>query len=184
VRRFGSATVLADGRDLDAFFAGAQLGPEPFALDPHYWRSCLSRTRRCLKAVLLDQRVVAGVGNIYADESLYGARLHPARAGHSLSSVEADRLRRTIVRVLQRAIDRRGSTIRDYVGGSGRPGQFQEEFAVYGQKGNPCPRCRAPIQCTRLAGRSTHFCARCQLAQPQNPKRMPKAMDYGLRTTD
>lgn len=162
VRRFGSATLFEDRAHLDQFFQDAGLGPEPFDLEPQYWKECFAKTVRCLKAVLLDQRVVAGVGNIYADESLFKARLHPARLGHSLTKAEAERLRKAIVTVLRRAIDQRGSSIRNYVGGSGLKGNYQEEFRAYGQTGQPCPRCRTPIARIRLAGRSTHFCPRCQ----------------------
>ncbi len=162
VRRFGSATVFEDQLGLEQFFRDARLGPEPFDLDPAYWRDSLAKTSRCLKAVLLDQRVVAGVGNIYADESLFEARLHPARPGRSLGGAEAARLRKAIATVLNRAIHRRGSSIRNYVGGSGLKGAYQEEFRVYGRTGRPCPRCRTPIERVRLAGRSTHFCPRCQ----------------------
>src|SRR5262249_44671749 len=144
------------------FFQDSGLGPEPFDLDPEYWQKCLAATRRCLKAVLLDQRVVAGVGNIYADESLFEARLHPAQTGQDTTARQAQRLREAIVTVLGRAIDKRGSSIRDYIGGSGKKGGFQEEFCVYGRTGQPCPRCGKSIQCVRLAGRSTHFCSRCQ----------------------
>ena len=112
--------------------------------------------------MLLDQRVVAGVGNIYADESLFQARLHPAQLGRETSVEAAGRLRRAIVQVLNRAIERRGSSIRDYIGGSGRWGEYQREFRVYGRTGEPCPRCQAPIHCIRLVGRSTHFCPQCQ----------------------
>lgn len=101
VRRFGSATVFADPSSLAKFFEDGGLGPEPFDLQPEYWTDCLRRTRRCLKAVLLDQRILAGVGNIYADESLFEARLHPARAGQSLEPIEAKRLRKAIVTVLR-----------------------------------------------------------------------------------
>jgi formamidopyrimidine-DNA glycosylase len=162
VRRFGSATLFSNRAELDRFFEESRLGPEPFDLDPAYWRTCLAATNRCLKAVLLDQRVVAGIGNIYADESLFEARLHPTRLGRSTSSAEAMRLRRALVAVLTRAIERRGSSIRDYVGGSGQKGRYQEEFRVYGRAGAPCTRCRAPIERIRLAGRSTHYCPRCQ----------------------
>jgi formamidopyrimidine-DNA glycosylase len=162
IRRFGSATLF-DGKQLmEKFFAETNLGPEPFELDPAYWRACVAKTGRCLKALLLDQRAVAGVGNIYADESLFTARLHPAQLGRSTTAAEAERLRKAIVKVLRRAIDKRGSSIRNYVGGSGLQGNYQNEFRVYGQTGEPCPRCRTPIQCIRLAGRSTHFCPRCQ----------------------
>lgn len=162
IRRFGSATLFRAGDQLERFFETAGLGPEPFDLDANYWQQRLATTRRCLKAVLLDQRVVAGVGNIYADESLFQACLHPARLAHQTSAVEATRLRTALVRVLNRAIIRRGSSIRDYVGGSGRKGHYQKEFRVYQRAGQPCPRCGLPITCIRLAGRSTHFCARCQ----------------------
>jgi formamidopyrimidine-DNA glycosylase len=162
IRRFGSATLFATRGDLEEFFTGAGLGPEPFDLDPRYWRERLTATGRCLKAVLLDQRVVAGVGNIYADESLFQARLHPALAGRGLDAGAADRLRRAIATVLERAIERRGSSIRDYVDGSGLKGGYQNEFRVYGRTGQPCPRCRARVAQLRLAGRSTHFCPKCQ----------------------
>jgi formamidopyrimidine-DNA glycosylase len=162
IRRFGSATLFADREALDGFFLESGLGPEPFDLDPASWGERLAATDRSLKAVLLDQRVVAGVGNIYADESLFEARLHPARTGRSLTRAEAERLRRAVVTVLKRAIERRGSSIRDYVGGSGLKGRYQDEFRVYGRTGKPCPRCRTPIERARLAGRSTHFCPRCQ----------------------
>jgi formamidopyrimidine-DNA glycosylase len=164
VRRFGSATRFPDQAAVEDFFAEAALGPEPFALDPRTWRRRLAATRRCLKAVLLDQRAVAGVGNIYADESLFEARLHPAQPGYSATPRQVERLRRAIITVLKRAIGRRGSSIRDYVGGSGRKGRYQEEFRVYGRAGEPCPRCRRPIRRVRLAGRSTHYCPRCQPA--------------------
>lgn len=162
IRRFGSASVFCSDEELERFFEAAELGPEPFDLDRKYWQECLATTRRCLKAVLLDQRVVAGVGNIYADEALFQAGLHPARLANQTSAAEALRLRRALVRVLKRAITRRGSSIRDYVGGSGQKGQYQNEFRVYHRTGQPCRRCRLPIECMRLAGRATHYCARCQ----------------------
>jgi formamidopyrimidine-DNA glycosylase len=162
VRRFGSATLFAGADSLERFFEASSLGPEPFDCDPVDWRDKFRRTTRSLKAVLLDQRVVAGVGNIYADESLFVARLHPARKGNALSVAEAERLRRAVGTVLKRAIERRGSTIRDYVGGSGRRGGYQDEFRAYGRTGDPCQRCGTPIQRVRLAGRATHYCPRCQ----------------------
>jgi formamidopyrimidine-DNA glycosylase len=162
VRRFGSASLLAGCGETEQFFADCGLGPEPFQVAPDYWRERLAATGRCLKAVLLDQRVLAGVGNIYADEALFEARLHPGRLARELSAREAGRLRRAVVTVLFRAIDKRGSSIRDYIGGSGLKGGYQEEFRVYGRTGKPCTRCRGAIKRIRLAGRSTHFCPRCQ----------------------
>jgi formamidopyrimidine-DNA glycosylase len=162
IRRFGCTMVFPDQEALDRFFVDAQMGPEPFNLKRQYWRERLAATARCLKAVLLDQRVVAGVGNIYADESLFEARLHPTLLGRDLEAAAADRLRKAVVKVLNRAIDRRGSSIRNYVGGSGLKGEYQREFRVYGRAGEPCPRCRSRIERIRLAGRSTHFCPQCQ----------------------
>jgi formamidopyrimidine-DNA glycosylase len=162
VRRFGSVTLFASEANVQSFFDASGLGPEPFDLEPRYWRDSLARTNRCLKAVLLDQRILAGVGNIYADEALFEARLHPRRLGASVQSQEAGRLRRAIVTVLNRAIDKRGSSIRDYVDGSGREGEYQNEFRVYGRSGDPCVRCCHRIRRIRLAGRSTHFCPKCQ----------------------
>jgi formamidopyrimidine-DNA glycosylase len=161
VRRFGSVT-LADGTaDFERALAD-RLGPEPFDLPAGDFRKALAGTSRCLKAVLLDQRVVAGVGNIYADESLFQAKLPPTRPGRATTPAEADRLRKAIVTVLTRAIERRGSSIRTYVGGSGLKGSYQDEFRVYGRTGKPCPRCDTPVARARLAGRSTHYCPHCQ----------------------
>jgi formamidopyrimidine-DNA glycosylase len=164
IRRFGGVLFHSDEARLGEFFRESALGPEPFDLDADYWRRRLTATGRCLKAVLLDQRVVAGVGNIYADESLFEARLHPARLASGVSAAEADRLRRAVAAVLTRAIEKRGSSIRNYVGGSGLRGSYQEEFRAYKRTGEPCRRCRTPIAATRLAGRSTHYCPRCQSA--------------------
>src|SRR5262245_66013277 len=123
IRRFGSAAYHPTRADIDAYLAKQRLGPEPFDVDPQYWRAALAKTRRNLKAILLDQRVVAGVGNIYADESCFEARLHPATRGCDLSRRQSDRLRQMIERVLERAIDLGGSTIRDYIGGDGQSGE-------------------------------------------------------------
>lgn len=161
VRRFGSVTYYPDPSVFENILEGS-LGPEPFDLRPSEFRRALAATVRPLKAVLLDQKVIAGVGNIYADESLHEARLPPNQIGKATSAAEAERLRKAVAKVLARAIDRRGSTIRDYVDGAGKRGSYQREFRVYGRTGRPCPRCETPIARTRLAGRSTHYCPACQ----------------------
>jgi len=165
-RRFGSAEWFADRVALAAAM-DRELGPEPFDLDAAYFRDALRKTARNLKAILLDQTVVAGVGNIYADEALFRAGLHPARRGSSLDRAECDRLRAVLEVVLMKAIESRGSTIRDYVGGSGLRGGFQDEFSVYGRTGESCLACGAAIRCTRLAGRASHYCPRCQRMRRQ-----------------
>ncbi len=162
IRRFGSVSLYPSRNALDEFFVTSKLGPEPFDIDAESWRSGLKKTSRNLKACLLDQRLVAGVGNIYADESLHEANLHPTLLGKRVTRDQAERLRAAIVTVLLRAIDLRGSSIRNYVGGSGLQGAMQNEFRVYGRTGEPCLRCASPIERIVLAGRSTHFCAACQ----------------------
>ncbi|HWG45124.1 MAG TPA: bifunctional DNA-formamidopyrimidine glycosylase/DNA-(apurinic or apyrimidinic site) lyase [Gemmataceae bacterium] len=183
IRRFGSVSLYPSRQELEDYFVASGLGPEPFDLPAKYWRDCLRATKRCLKAVLLDQGVVAGVGNIYADESLFQARLHPARLACDLDNAEADRLRRAVAVVLRRAIERRGSSIRDYVGGSGLQGEYQNEFRVYGRTGDPCPRCDAAIVCQRLAGRSSHFCPTCQKIPTTKHTKHTKKIKTNLKTT-
>ena len=161
VRRFGSVEWLADEAAVERALAG-KLGPEPDALNPAAFREAIRRTARPLKAILLDQRVVAGVGNIYADEALHQAGLHPRRRGRTLAPGEADRLRGAIGSVIASAIEHRGSTIRDYVGGSGLGGGYQDRHAVYGRTGEPCTACRTPIEVARVAGRASHYCPVCQ----------------------
>jgi formamidopyrimidine-DNA glycosylase len=160
-RRFGSVTYFPDRVAWETFLAD-RLGPEPWELSPDEFRAALKKTRRAIKAVLLDQTVVAGVGNIYADEACFAARISPRRTGNALRPTEADRLLLAVCEVLTRAIESRGSSIRDYVGGNGERGGYQDEFQVYGRKGEPCPGCGRPIRSVRLAGRSTHYCPRCQ----------------------
>ena len=161
IRRFGSATLYIDEGEWESSLDG-RLGPEPFDLKKADWHAALGKSARCLKAILLDQSAIAGVGNIYADESLFAAKIDPRQRGSATTPAQAERLRKSIVAVLTRAIAGRGSTIRDYVGGSGLRGQHQERLAVYGRTGKPCVKCKTVIECIRLAGRSTHYCPQCQ----------------------
>ncbi len=162
VRRFGTWLVLA-GAELEPYLA-AKNGPEP--LGPRFtsrWLAPqLARRRAALKAVLLDQRVVAGLGNIYADEALWRARLSPLRPANEVEPDEIRRLVRAIRAALGTGIDRQGSTLTDYAKPDGSPGGMQDEFRVYGREGEPCPRCRTPIAKTRVGGRGTWYCPRCQ----------------------
>ena len=162
VRRFGTWLVLEDG-DLDPYLA-AKNGPEP--LGPRFtstWLGAkLARRRAPLKAVLLDQRVVAGLGNIYADEALWRARVSPLRAANGLQPDEVARVHRAIRIALRTGIERQGSTLRDYATPDGAEGSMQDAFRVYGRDGKPCPRCRTTIAKARAGGRGTWFCPRCQ----------------------
>jgi formamidopyrimidine-DNA glycosylase len=141
-----------------------RLGPEPidpeFAADELYRR--LRRRRTSLKAVLLDQTAIAGVGNIYADESLHRARLRPDRPAGSVSRKSARRLHESLRASLQVAIDNRGSSVDTYRDAWGELGGQQEKLQVYGRAGEPCFTCGRPLSVIRLAGRTTVFCRRCQ----------------------
>lgn len=163
VRRFGGWRWCAGSQCVPHMMAET-LGPEPWEAKPEEWFRSLKRSRRPLKAILLDQSIIAGVGNIYADESLFHARIHPAKLGETVTRLQSDRLLESIIEVLERAIESRGSTIRDYIGGSGLRGEFQTRLRVYGRNNAPCLTCGSAIQCIRLAGRSTHFCRVCQRA--------------------
>lgn len=144
-----------------------QLGPEP--LSPHWDAAALMarlrrRPRARVKALLLDQHFLAGLGNIYSDEALFRAGLHPARPAGSLSPGEVERLHKAIRAVLAEAIDANGTTLSDgiFLFGSGEAGRFAERLRVYGRAGKPCPRCGRAIVRELLAGRSSHFCPYCQ----------------------
>ncbi|MER3415134.1 MAG: formamidopyrimidine-DNA glycosylase [Gemmataceae bacterium] len=163
-RRFGLLTIVA-ATQVDNFFA-QQLGPEPFALTGRQLWLALRRTRRMLKTALMDQRIVAGLGNIYSDEALFRARLQPWLPACRLSRMECAKLVTAIKRVLRQAIAEGGSSIRDYLDGLGAPGRFQHQFQVYARQGQPCRRCGQPIGKVRLGGRSCHYCPGCQGNEP------------------
>jgi formamidopyrimidine-DNA glycosylase len=148
----------------DAGLVTAKLGPEPLDLgfSAADLGARLRRRRVALKALLLDQSVVAGLGNIYADEALFRARLHPLRTGASLSDAEVERLHASIVELLHDAVRGRGTTLRDYRPPMGQRGNFQDELQVYQRTDQPCVRCGAPIRRIRVTQRSTHFCPNCQ----------------------
>ena len=120
------------------------------------------RIRFQVKAMLMDQHVIAGLGNIYCDEALHRAGIHPLTRACSLSRERAVALRRAVRQVLQAAIKHEGSTFLDYRTADGRPGKFQLKHRVYNRAGKPCRACKAAIQRIVAAGRSTHFCPRCQ----------------------
>jgi formamidopyrimidine-DNA glycosylase len=168
IRRFGSADLFLSQLALNEFFESRDLGPEPLNIPEDYWLTTLAKSSRNLKAFLLDQKNITGVGNIYADESLFKSGLNPSRKAESLSKKEALMLAQCIGEVLSCAIENRGSTIMNYVGGSGLMGGYQDEFQAYGRTGEPCGKCGQPIKKIVLAGRSTHFCPICQPKKPRS----------------
>jgi formamidopyrimidine-DNA glycosylase len=122
----------------------------------------LGKTKRAVKSALMDQNVVAGLGNIYVDESLFAAGIHPLTPAHELKPEQIRKLAQSIKKVLRKAIRHRGSTLRDYVDAEGGKGAFQRLHSVYDRKGKPCPKCKSSIERIVLGGRSTHFCPHCQ----------------------
>src|ERR671936_2743705 len=143
---------------------GARLGEEPLApgFTARGLAERLAKRRAPVKAALLDQRTLAGMGNIYADEALWRARIHPLRPARELGDDEIRRLHRGVRRALEAGLARQGATIRDYAAPDGAAGTMQHEFKVYGREGEPCPRCRTPIEKIRAGGRGTWFCPHCQ----------------------
>jgi formamidopyrimidine-DNA glycosylase len=165
-RRFGRVWCLRDldpgAPDTTMEAAGlTPLGPEALDLNPKTFAALL-HTNRPIKSLLLDQSRIAGLGNIYADESLWAACAHPARAGSSLTTAEAVMLLREIQKVLRRAIRAGGTTFSDFRNVYGEMGRFSDRLKVYGRQGEPCPRCGTPIQYLRTSGRGTHICLHCQ----------------------
>ena len=162
-RRFGTGVVLLGEAALLEYFE-SRLGVEP--LSPDFTAEALralARGRRApVKAFLLSQERIAGVGNIYADEALHRARIHPLRPVGTLRRPQLAALRDAVVESLQAGIDARGATIDDFRHADGATGSFQNEFLVHRREGEPCPRCGTAIRKIRAAGRGTYFCPKCQ----------------------
>lgn len=164
-RRFGFLRLhRGNPTENDPFVS--RLGPEPLVISRGKFWDLLCSRRRMLKPLLLDQCFVAGLGNIYADESLYLARLHPRRNSSTLDRQDSDRLLRCIKRVLREAIRAGGTSVRNYRRPGGTGGMFQRRLRVYGREGLPCRRCRTPVAKEFLHGRGTHFCPACQVESP------------------
>jgi len=162
-RRFGTGRLLAGRPELDAYLA-ARLGVEPFSDDftGEHLHALARGSRAPVKAFLLDQKRIAGVGNIYADEALFRARVHPLREAGRLTRAQWALLRDTVREALQEGIDANGATIDDFRDLDGARGSFQDRFLVHLREGEPCVRCGATIQKMRAAGRGTYICPRCQ----------------------
>jgi formamidopyrimidine-DNA glycosylase len=160
-RKFGVMWLAADESEV-----ACKLGPEP--LDDDFTNETLAGILRHRKApvkpVLLDQAIIAGIGNMYADESLFEAKIHPARPADSLSDEEIKRLYRAIRRVLRAAIKNKGASVRNYYRPDGNPGTAHAEFRVAHGTGKNCPRCGTPIERIVVRGRGTYLCPRCQVA--------------------
>ncbi len=167
VRRFGTGDVLLGSDALAEFFA-SRLGVEPLSPDftAEALRALARGRKQPVKAFLLTQERVAGVGNIYADEALFRARIHPLRPVGTLRRPQVEALRDAVVETLEAGIDAKGASIDDYRHVDGAQGSFQDRFLVHTREGEPCPRCGTTIRKLRAAGRGTYICPRCQ-ARPR-----------------
>jgi formamidopyrimidine-DNA glycosylase len=159
-RKFGRIWLVRDANEVTG-----KLGPEPLAWDftPELLAARLRGRRTAVKALLLDQTAIAGIGNIYADEALFRAGIHPLRSSASLTDAEITALHAALQAVLRESISKNGTLLRDYRTPYGTEGAFREQLRVYQQTGNPCPRCGMPVERIRVTQRSTHFCPRCQV---------------------
>ena len=168
IRRFGRILLVPESRI--ALFRD-RLGAEPLEITLEEFFTRFGSRRARVKALLLDQAVLRGVGNIYADESLFHARIHPARIASNLTQTQLATLHQSVREILTTAIRLRGSSISDYVDSDGNRGEFQLRHRVYQREGKPCVRCRQKIRRVIVAGRSSHFCPRCQPApRPRKPR--------------
>lgn len=158
-RRFGGLWLL---NDTGTFFS--RLGREPLSPDfsPPYLQEILQGRRAAIKNLLLNQSLISGLGNIYADEALFLARVRPDRQAASLSTKEFENLYYGIREVLTQAIKYRGTTFRDYRDGRQQPGEFQKHLQVYGRQGQACPNCGLSLKRSKIGGRSSHYCENCQ----------------------
>ena len=164
-RTFGKVWLVPPQTVPDTIITGLQkLGPEPFAeeFNPGYFAAKLSKRRRNIKTLLLDQGIVAGIGNIYADEALFKSGIQPETLATDLTPTQITKLHRAIIEVLQAAIDKGGTTFSDFLNLLGVNGNYGDSALVYGRAGEPCRVCSTPIEKIKLGGRSAHFCPHCQ----------------------
>lgn len=163
VRKFGTMELLVPEL-LDAYFVSKRLGPEPIEqdFDLEIFRGALKKSKKPIKSHLLDQTLVAGLGNIYVDEVLWRAKVHPASPSQSLKRAEATAIHEQTIEVLGQAVEKGGSTIRTYTNAFGEDGTMQDFHQVYDKAGQACSRCGSMIEKIQLGGRGTHFCPKCQ----------------------
>ncbi len=163
VRKFGTMHAFRKGEELENKPL-LLLGPDPFDSEftVDYFYRKLQKTTRNIKSVLLDQSIVAGLGNIYVDEALFRARINPERQANQLNLVEAGHIRDASIETIMEAINQGGTTIRSYLNGQGQMGMFQQQLRVYGKQETPCLTCGASIVKRKVSGRGTHICPNCQ----------------------
>jgi len=161
IRRFGFMDLVRF-EELGEVPYLRDLGPDPFELDQEKFTGIIKSRKRMIKQLLLDQNTISGLGNIYSDEVLFGAGIHPRSNSFRIGKKRLARLYDVTIETLNRAIKARGSSISDFVDGSGVPGKYQNFHYVYGREGKPCKKCGSLIKREIIASRSSHYCPRCQ----------------------
>ncbi|EKO3561857.1 bifunctional DNA-formamidopyrimidine glycosylase/DNA-(apurinic or apyrimidinic site) lyase [Vibrio fluvialis] len=170
-RRFGAWLWCPVGESHEVL---GHMGPEPLteAFNAEYLQNKARNKRVAVKSFIMDNKIVVGVGNIYANESLFSSHIHPLRPAHSLSEAEWISLVADIKAVLTTAIAQGGTTLKDFAQADGKPGYFAQELQVYGKKGQPCPRCGEKIAELKIGQRNSFFCLHCQPAEPENTAKL------------
>jgi formamidopyrimidine-DNA glycosylase len=161
IRKFGFFDLIPKHLVEEPLYIG-KLGPDPFETSPSKFFQIVHSKNKTIKSLLLDQSVISGLGNIYVDESLFQARVHPQTRAMALSQGQVKNLFRIIKNILSQAIRMQGSTLKDYRRPDGTSGGFQNFHQVYGRTGHPCPACQSPILKIKVGSRGTHYCAFCQ----------------------
>lgn len=174
-RRFGT---LSSTSDLDSYFRRKKIAPDLIA-DPERSRSAflagMAKSSRAVKAVLLDQSVAAGAGNIYADEALFATKTHPLTPAHRVRDPEA--LWKALRAIMEESLEKGGTSVIDYLGADGQPGRYGASLLVYGRAGKPCVVCATPIRSMTIGGRTSHYCPTCQKRSGKGgkaPSRAPR----------
>lgn len=193
VRQFGTMHLFSPGEEWQAPPLN-KLGIEPLSDDftPEAFKQALGKRTTKIKPLLLNQEIVVGLGNIYVDEALHTAGIHPERTADSLNDAEKNRLHRAILETLAAAVESGGSSIKSYVNGQGEMGMFQHQLKVYGRTGEPCSSCGSPIEKSVVGGRGTHICPVCQPGprelrsarssrRPSRPHPVKRRLDGGDR---
>lgn len=183
-RKFGRMHLLKTGEETELVAGLKKMGPEPTAetLSVAYMKTIFGKSKKAIKPFLLDQSNIAGLGNIYVDETLWLSRIHPEQPVNTIPEFQIRQLRENIIAEIKRAIDGHGTTVHSFSTAYGEAGEFQNHLMVYGRKGEPCFRCGTPIEKTKVAQRGTHFCPDCQALRKNPGETMVLGLTGGIAT--
>ncbi|KRK97914.1 formamidopyrimidine 5-formyluracil 5-hydroxymethyluracil DNA glycosylase [Secundilactobacillus odoratitofui DSM 19909 = JCM 15043] len=183
-RKFGRMQLLETGTETQLVPGLTKMGPEPTedTLTFDYMKQIFAKSKKAIKPLLLDQNEIAGLGNIYVDETLWMSRIHPLQPANSIPDYQIRQLRSNIIKEINRAIEGHGTTVHSFSTAFGEAGEFQNHLNVYGRKGEPCVRCDTPIEKIKVAQRGTHFCPACQVLRSKPSQTMVLGLTGGIAT--